>query len=130
MLVSAELPLRANLSVLENIVLIPQYRQNQRFDPAADLAWTMLHHAGYGDIAFKRDPDLTHEERFAAKLLRAAAADPALLVIDRPGMLLPDTFAPPFVAALLERTADHLNACWIVEYVWNKPLYPRPDPSR
>lgn len=124
--VTADLPLRANLSVLENIAVIPQYHDNQAYNAAADQAWALLALAGFTDCAFKRDPDLTHEERFVAKLLRAAITRPAVLIIDRPGMLLPDTAYPAFVDTLLNKLADHLNDCWIVDYRWNEPLYVHP----
>lgn len=125
-LVSPEMPLRANLAVLENIALIPQYRQNMAFDQAADLAWSLIVVAGLQDAANKRDPDLSHEQRFVAKLLRAAVSRPSIILIERPGMLLPDTCYPPYLAALIDKLSAHLNTCWIVDYAWNKPLYPNP----
>jgi len=117
------MPLRANLAVLENIAVVPQYAQNMSYRDAADVAWNLLLQVGYTDAAYKRDPALTHEERFVAKLLRAAVSRPALLLIDRPAMLLPDTRYPPFVDALLKRLDSHLNDCWILDYRWNEPLY-------
>jgi ABC-type sugar transport system ATPase subunit len=123
-LVSPDLPLRANLSVLDNIALIPQYRANLPYDKAADQAWALLVAAGYQDSFSKRDPDLTHAERFVAKLLRAAIGQAPIILIDRPAMLLPDTHYPPFLFALLETLREHLNNCWIVDYQWNQPLYP------
>lgn len=118
------MPLRANLSVLDNIALIPQYRDNLAYDDAADLSWSLLVKAGQEGAAFKRDPDLNHEERFVAKLLRAAIGRPPIVLVDRPGMLLPDTHYPPYLTALLEKLADSLNDCWILDYRWNEPLYP------
>ena len=125
-LVSAEMPLRANLSVLDNIALIPEYRDNLSYDAAADLTWRLLVAAGIEDVAFKRDPDLDHAQRFAAKLLRAAIAEPPIILIDRPALMLPDTHHPSHVAALLDRLGDFLNTCWIVDYAWNQALYPHP----
>ncbi len=122
-MVSAELPLRANLAVLENIAVVPQYIRNMRYQDAADVAWNLLRQVGYTDAAYKRDPALTHEERFVVKLLRAAARGPQLLLIDRPAMLLPDTRYPPFVDDMLKRMEDQLNDCWILDYQWNEPLY-------
>jgi ABC-type lipoprotein export system ATPase subunit len=122
-LVSPEMPLRANLAVLENIGLIPQFRQNLGYLEAADVAWNLLLAAGHTDIAYKRDPDLSHAERFVAKLLRVVIGTPPIILIDRPGMLLPDVHYPSFVDALLGRLASHLNDCWIVDYRWNEPLY-------
>ena len=123
-LVSPDMPLRANLSVLDNIALIPQYRANLHYDAAADQAWSLLLRAEKSGVAFKRDPDLSHEERFVAKLLRAAIAAPPVILVDRPGMLLPDLHYPPYLEALLATLADALNACWILDYRWNAPLYP------
>ncbi|OYY92710.1 MAG: hypothetical protein B7Y41_15015 [Hydrogenophilales bacterium 28-61-23] len=122
-LVSPEMPLRANLSVLDNIALIPQYRANLTYDKAADLAWDLLAAAGYQDSFAKRDPDLSHAERFVAKLLRAAIGAPPIILIDRPAMLLPDTHYPPFLRALLKNLVNYLNDCRIIDYQWNKPLY-------
>lgn len=123
-LVSPDMPLRANLSVLDNIALIPQYRANLGYDAAADQAWSLLLRAGQTGVAFKRDPDLSHEERFVAKLLRAAIGQPPVILVDRPGMLLPDLHFPPYLDTLLEKLADTLNDCWILDYRWNAPLYP------
>jgi ABC-type lipoprotein export system ATPase subunit len=117
------MPLRANLAVLENIAVVLQYNQNMSYRAAVDVAWNLLLQAGHTDAAYKRDPALSHEERFVAKLLRAAVGHPALLLIDRPAMLLPDTRYPPFVEAMLKRMDDQLNDCWILDYQWNEPLY-------
>ena len=122
-LVADDLPLRANLSVLENIAIVPQYRENMAYERAADLAWTLLVRLDRTDCAFKRDPDLTREERFIAKLLRAVMRSPSIILVDRPGLLLPDSHYPPFVDAVMAALADKINECWIVDYTWNEPLY-------
>jgi ABC-type lipoprotein export system ATPase subunit len=122
-LVSPDMPLRANLSVLDNIALIPQYRANLAYNKAADEAWALLVAAGYQDSFAKRDPDLSHAERCVTKLLRAMIGQPPIILIDRPAMLLPDTYYPPFLFTLLEKLAEYLNDCWIVDYQWNQPLY-------
>lgn len=117
------MPLRANLAVLENIAVVPQYIQNLPYQDAVDVAWNLLLAVDHTDCAYKRDPALSHEERFVAKLLRAAVSRPGQLVIDRPAMQLPDTRYPPFVEGLLARLDSHLNDCWILDYQWNEPLY-------
>jgi ABC-type histidine transport system ATPase subunit len=117
------MPLRANLAVLENIAVVPQYTLNMPYLDAVDVAWNLLLATGHTDCAYKRDPALSHEERFVAKLLRAAVVHPALLLIDRPALLLPDCRYPPCVDDLLKRLEDHLNDCWILDYQWNEPLY-------
>jgi ABC-type lipoprotein export system ATPase subunit len=122
-LVSPDMPLRANLSVMDNIALIPQYRDNLPYGKAADAAWHLLEAASHESIANKRDPDLSHAERCVAKLLRAAINNSPIILLDRPAFLLPDTHYPPFLYALLNKLADNLNDCWIVDYQWNQPLY-------
>jgi len=117
------LPLRANLSVLENIAIVPQYRHNTPFAEAADQAWQLLSLIGCTECALKRDPDLSGEERFAAKLLRAIILSPPIIVIDRPALLLPDTDYPPFLEQTLARLEGRFTECWIVDYAWNEPLY-------
>lgn len=120
---SESLPLRANLSVLENIAIVPQYRMNTPYEAAADEAWGLLSRLGITDAAFKRDPDLNYEERFATKLLRAIILTPPIILIDRPGQMLPDTHYPPFLEATLAALEGTYEQCWIVDYPWNEPLY-------
>jgi len=122
-LVSDDLPLRANLSVLENIAIVPQFRQNLRYEAAADAAWDLLARIGRTDTAMKRDPDLSFEERFIAKLLRAIILKPPVILIDRPARLLPDTHYPPFLERTLAALEGRFEQCWIVDYAWNEPLY-------
>lgn len=121
--VSDALPLRANLSVLENAAIVLQYRQNLDYDSAADRAWTLLTRLGQTDCAFKRDPDLTSNERFAAKLARILIMPQPIIIIERPGLLLPDTHYPSFLDACLTTLEDLYEQCWIVDYQWNEPLY-------
>jgi len=123
-LVSPELPLRANLSALENIALVPQYRRDLDWAAASTEAMALLEQLGCADCAGKRDAALTHEERFQVKLLRAVAAMPALVVIERPGYLLPDTHYPPFVDTTLGALEGRFDECTIIDYAWNAPLYP------
>lgn len=120
---SDTLPLRANLSVLENVAIVLQYRQNQNYDNAADAAWTLLARLGRTDCAFKRNPDLDSSERFVAKLARALILPQPIIVIERPALLLPDTHYPSFLDANLAAVEDLYEQCWIVDYAWNEPLY-------
>lgn len=124
MLVSAELPLRANLSVLENIALVPQYRDNATPQQANEQAWDLLQRLAQTGCAHQRDPDLSFEQRFVGKLLRAVIGHPSIIIIERPGLLLPDTAYPAFLADCLPKLEDEINTLWIVDYRWNAPLYP------
>lgn len=124
--VAVDLPLRANLSVLENIAIVPQYRLNLAYEEAADQAWGLLSLLGRTDCAFRRDPDLDYTERFLAKLLRAVILVPPIIIIDRPALLLPDIPYPAFLTDTLGRLEGRFAECWIVDYQWNEPLYVRP----
>ena len=122
-LVSENLPLRANLSVLENITVVLQFRTNSYIGEANDTAWKLLTQVGHAGCAEQRDPDLTYEERFVAKLLRAIVLSPPIILIDRPAQLLPDTNYPFFLNKLLLALDDRFEQCWILDYAWNAPLY-------
>ncbi|MFZ5472502.1 MAG: hypothetical protein ACOZBV_01045 [Pseudomonadota bacterium] len=124
MQVSAELPLRANLSVLENIALVPQYRDNRPTRQAEQQAWQLLERLNRTACAGLRDPDLDSEQRFVAKLLRVVIGRPPIIVIERPGLLLPDSHYPSRLADCLAKLEDEINTLWIVDYRWNAPLYP------
>jgi ABC-type lipoprotein export system ATPase subunit len=121
--VSENLPLRANLSVLENITVVLQFRTNTYIGEANDTAWKLLTQVGHTGCAEQRDPDLTYEERFVAKLLRAIVLTPPMILIDRPAQLLPDTNYPFFLNALLLALEGRFEQCWILDYAWNAALY-------
>jgi len=125
-LVSPEMPLRSNLTVLENIAVVPQYRRNLSYSKAVHEAYTLLDRAEFKTCALKRDADLDSEERFVAKWLRAVIASPPLILIDRPGFLLPDTDYPQFLEKMVMVFKPTINDFRILEYPWNRPLYPHP----
>lgn len=126
-LVTSRLPLRANLTVLENIAVVPRVRRGLRRADAQHYALQLLEAVGLDASADKLDPDLTHEERFLTKLLRAVALAPPIILIDRPGYLLPDIYYPVFCATHLEGLEGRYAQCWIVDYIWNAALYPPPN---
>ena len=55
-IVTEGLPLRANLSVLENIALVPRYRRNLDETTSTGLAWRLLDRVGFTGCAMQRDP--------------------------------------------------------------------------
>ena len=122
-LVSDTMPLRANLSVLENITVVLQYRTNSYIGEASDIALKLLTLAAYADCAARRDPELNYEQRFIAKLLRAMVLRPPMIFIDRPAQLLPDTNYPFFLNRVMLALDGQFEQCWILDYAWNAPLY-------
>jgi ABC-type polar amino acid transport system ATPase subunit len=120
--VAPDLPLRANLSALDNIALIPLYRRHCDAAEAGRQALVLLERLGHADIAPLRDPDMTPAQRFVAKLARALILQRPHLVIDRPGAMLYDVPYPDFIRRL---AAQHdMTGTWdIYDFSWNQPLY-------
>lgn len=120
--VALDLPLRANLSALDNIALIPLYQRHYSAAESARLAQAMLDQLGYADIALLRDPDMTPAQRFVAKLARALILKRPRLVIDRPGAMLYDVPYPAFIRQLAAQS-DMAGTWEIFDFSWNQALY-------
>lgn len=120
--VSHELPLRANLSALDNIALIPIYQRHFTVDESNQQARQLLQQLGYPEIAALRDPDMTPAQRFVTKLARALILRRPRLVIDRPGAMLYDVPYPVFIRQLAAQM--EMTGIWeIFDFSWNQPLY-------
>jgi hypothetical protein len=120
--VALDLPLRANLSALDNIALIPLYQRHYGVSESTRLAQAMLDQLGHADIALLRDPDMTPAQRFVAKLARALILKRPRLVIDRPGAMLYDVPYPAFIQQLAAQ--DNMSGIWeIFDFSWNQVLY-------
>lgn len=120
--VSHELPLRANLSALDNIALIPIYQRHFGVDESNRQALQLLEQLGYTGIAGLRDPDMTPAQRFVTKLARALILRRPRLVIDRPGAMLYDVPYPDFIRQLAAQA--EMTGTWeIFDFGWNQALY-------
>ncbi|WP_324778644.1 P-loop NTPase family protein [Thiobacillus sedimenti] len=120
--VALDLPLRANLSALDNIALIPIYQRHSGVEESNRQAELLLEQLGHADIAALRDPDMTPAQRFAAKLARALILRRPRLVIDRPGAMLYDVPYPAFIRELAAQAG--MTGTWeIFDFRWNQPLY-------
>jgi ABC-type sugar transport system ATPase subunit len=120
--VSHELPLRANLSALDNIALIPLYQRHFSATESNRQAQQLLDQLGHADIAALRDPDMTPAQRFITKLARALILKRPRLVIDRPAAMLYDVPYPAFIRELAAR-ADMTGTWEIYDFDWNQVLY-------
>jgi ABC-type sugar transport system ATPase subunit len=120
--VSHELPLRANLSALDNIALIPLYQRHFSATESNRQAQQLLDQLGHAAIAALRDPDMTPAQRFITKLARALILKRPRLVIDRPAAMLYDVPYPAFIRELAER-ADMTGTWEIYDFDWNQVLY-------
>lgn len=120
--VALDLPLRANLSALDNIALIPLYQRHFGAAESTRQAQAMLDQLGHADIALLRDPDMTPSQRFVTKLARAIILKRPRLVIDRPGAMLYDVPYPAFIRQLAARA--EMTGTWeIFDFSWNQALY-------
>lgn len=120
--ISPDLPLRANLSALDNIALIPIYQGHFNVADSNRQAQLLLTQLGHADIAFLRDPDMTPAQRFVTKLARGLILRRPRLVIDRPGAMLYDVPYPGFISDLAAR--PEMTGAWeIFDFSWNQPLY-------
>ena len=120
--VSHELPLRANLSALDNIALIPIYQGHFNVAESNRQAQRLLEQLGHADIAALRDPDMTPAQRFITKLARALVLKRPRLVIDRPGAMLYDVPYPAFIRQLAAQA--EMTGTWeILDFSWNQALY-------
>ena len=120
--VALDLPLRANLSALDNIALIPLYQRHYGADESTQQAQAMLEQLRHADIAMLRDPDMTPAQRFATKLARALILKRSRLIIDRPGAMLYDVPYPGFIRQLAAQTG--MTGIWeIYDFSWNQVLY-------
>jgi len=120
--VALDLPLRANLSALDNIALIPLYQRHFSANESVKQAQAMLEQLGHADIAPLRDPDMTPAQRFITKLARALILKRPRLVIDRPGAMLYDVPYPAFIRQLAAQSG--MAGTWeIFDFSWNQALY-------
>ena len=122
-LVSLEAPLISNLSVCDNIALIPQYHQNMSWHEARITVDRLLLRMGMNPIAEKRNPSLTKEERFYAMLLRAAMVEDAVVVLDKPFGILTNLRDGHFVMHVLGKVDDLIAEAHIFDYSWTKERY-------
>ena len=121
--VSQDLPLRANLSALDNIALIPLYQRHFNGPESSRQARAMLEQFDSLSIAQLRDSDMSAAQRFVTQLARAMILQRPRLVIDQPGAMLYDVAYPAFIAQLAQRVTS--NTTWeIFDFEWNRALYP------
>lgn len=122
-LVSPDLPLRVNLTTLENIALMTQFHHATPWQQASEQAQKLLECTGNGDIALKRDEELSMTQRCAVKIARAVMLRRSMLVIDRPAMLLADVHYPPVLQTMLNCLQREYGELRIIDYIWNQSIY-------
>lgn len=87
------------------------------------MAINALQRLGLEDIAFKRNPDLTNEERFCAMLIRASMVRDASIIIDRPFKIIPHLKDVDYIFQVLKKMEDLYSSCHIYDYEWLAEKY-------
>jgi len=122
-MVSEDVPLISNLEVWINIALIKQYHQNLPREAAEEEVMGYLKRYQLEKLANKRNPALTHKQRFCVMLLRAAMVAEAVVIIDRPFKLLAELHDSFFIYDSLNIIDDLYDKSYIMDYVWFKDRY-------
>jgi len=118
-----DVPLISNQEVYMNIALIKQYHENMPKRRAQRMVVEYLQRLGVGDIAYKRNPVLTQEERFCAMLLRSAMVKDAMILIDQPFKIIPHLKDVQLIVAALKKIDDLYLSCHIYDYKWMEEKY-------
>ena len=121
--VSVDVPLISNQNVWMNIALIKQYHENMPLVQAERIVFSALRRLDLEHIAYKRNPDLTNEERFYVMLLRAVMVRDALVIIDRPFKIIPHLNNIDHILQALENVEDFYLSCHIYDYEWMAGKY-------
>jgi ABC-type uncharacterized transport system ATPase subunit len=121
--VSLDVPLISNQNVLMNIALIKQYHENMPLAQAERIVLGALQRLDLESVAYKRNPDLTTEERFNVMLLRAVMVHDALVIIDRPFKIIPHLNNIDHIYQALKNVEDFYLSCHIYDYEWMAGKY-------
>ena len=122
-MISLDAPLISNLDAWINVALIKQYHENLPNKKAKSLVLHFLERYGMEHIADKRNAALTNKERFIVMLLRAVMVRNALIVLDRPFMIIPDIQDDRFIYDSLQLIRDSFKECHIFDYKWFEDRY-------
>jgi len=122
-LVSSAVPLISNLDVWSNIALIYQHHQEASQKKAQAFVMQCLQRYSLEEIAYKRNPMLSEEERFCVKVLRAAMVAQAFIVIDRPFTMLHYLKDTNFIYETLGKVEDLFTRCDILDYAHEQNRY-------
>ena len=100
-----------------------QFHHATPWHQASIQAQNLLECTGHGDIALKRDEELSMTQRCAVKIARAIMLRRPLLVIDRPAMLLADVHYPPVLQTMLDCLQREYGELRVIDYIWNQSIY-------
>jgi ABC-type lipoprotein export system ATPase subunit len=121
--VSPDIPLLSNLSVYDNISLVPRYLTTEKDESIRAEIGKLLDLLKISDSINKKTFQLDSETLFKVKLLRALMLKESVTVIDRPFIMLNTAADIKPVYAILETLDISDRRVIFLDFEWNKSKY-------
>lgn len=121
--VSPDIPLLSNLSVYDNISLVPRYLTTEKDESIRAEIEKLLDLLGISDSTGKKTFQLDSETIFKVKLLRALMLKDSVTVIDRPFVMLNAAADIKPVVKMLDTLALDDRKIIFFDFEWNKSKY-------
>ena len=121
--VSPDIPLLSNLSVYDNISLVPRYLTTEKDESIRAEIEKLLDLLGISDSTVKKTFQLDSETIFKVKLLRALMLKDSVTVIDRPFVMLNTAADIKPVVKMLDTLALDDRKIIFFDFEWNKSKY-------
>ena len=121
--VSPDIPLLSNLSVYDNISLVPRYLTTEKDESIRAGIEKLLALLEISDSINKKTFQLDSETIFKVKLLRAFMLKDSIMVIDRPFVMLNTATDIKPVVKMLETLELDGKKVTFFDFEWNKNKY-------
>ena len=121
--VSPDIPLLSNLSVYDNISLVPRYLTTEKDESIRAGIEKLLALLEISDSINKKTFQLDSETIFKVKLLRAFMLKDSIMVIDRPFVMLNTATDSKPVVKMLETLELDGKKVTFFDFEWNKNKY-------
>ena len=121
--VSPDIPLLSNLSVYDNISLVPRYLTTEKDEAIRAEIEKLLSLLEISDSVNKKTFQLDSETIFKVKLLRALMLKDSITVIDRPFVMLSTAADIKPIVKMLDTLALDGKKVIFFDFEWNKSKY-------
>ena len=121
--VSPDIPLLSNLSVYDNISLVPRYLTTEKDESIRAEIGKLLDLLKISDSINKKTFQLDSETLFKVKLLRALMLKDSVTIIDRPFVMLNTAADIKPVVKMLDTLELNEKKIIFFDFEWNKSKY-------
>lgn len=121
--VSTQTPLLSNLSILENISLIPAVHEGLSRKASMKKAYEALDALDLGNIASLRYDVCSTKEIFYTQLIRASMLQDAKIIIEQPFIFLAEEMNIDFILDALRRLKVSFNKVQIIDLTHQATYY-------